>query len=522
MGIDISNSNKKLVMWYKMKELCAKGFNKTQIAHLLEMDRGTVRRYLKMSEAEFLGSQAYKRVYPLKLEEYEGYVQGILEKYPFLSCAQVHDWLREQYPDFPEVCEKTVFNFVAAVRRKYDICKSEEKHPRSFEKLPDTPYGKYAQMDFGESWMQTDKGKSVKVYFFAIVLTRSRYKFVYFSCTPFNTELAVYAHELAFSFFGGKPEKIIYDQDKVLLSRENLGDLIYTKGFRAFVEEQHFTPVFCRKADPQSKGKIENVVKYVKRNFVSGRTFHTPDELNREVLLWLGRTGNGKVHAATGLVPGEEFRTEQAALMPYYGTPEMPQKKMREYHVRKDNTIHYRGNYYSVPYGTYKNGDSVVWLQESDGQVELFDKETGKTICRHESCPLRGKIIRDKRHGRPESASLEEKRERILKYVSGSREVALWMENLQRDKPRYYRDNLDMLVRMIPAYDKEVIIEAVRICLDKDIYNGMSVREISCSIQRKRYDRDRDAPCGPGIYPDAADIRPEQTNINQYNKFFEK
>lgn len=91
--------------------------------------------------------------------------------------------------------------------------------------------------------------------FFAIVLARSRYKFTCFSRRPFDTELAIYAHERAFEYFGGKPEKILYDQDRVLISRENLGDLVLTRKFQTFVREQHFQPVFCHKADPESKAR---------------------------------------------------------------------------------------------------------------------------------------------------------------------------------------------------------------------------------------------------------------------------
>lgn len=54
-----------------------------------------------------------------------------------------------------------------------------------------------------------------------------------------------------------------------------MGDLVLTTKFQSFVKEQHFLPVFCRKADPESKGKVENVVKYVKGNFLSGRLFIT-------------------------------------------------------------------------------------------------------------------------------------------------------------------------------------------------------------------------------------------------------
>lgn len=234
--------------------------------------------------------------------------------------------MKEQYPDLPVVFGKTVYNFVETVRRKYNLDK-EGLSKRVYEKMPDTPYGEYAQMDFGESRMPTYRDDFVKVYFFVMVMSRSKQKFVYFSCTPFTSALAVYAHELAFAYFGGKPRRIIYDQDKVLLVRENLGDLILTRTFRAFVNEQHFQPVFCRPADPESKGKVENVVKYVKRNFLAGRTFNSLEVLNTEVLQWLEKTGNGKIHGTTRLVPAEEFEIERKYLLPYYGEPVPPQRR---------------------------------------------------------------------------------------------------------------------------------------------------------------------------------------------------
>ena len=40
------------------------------------------------------------------------------------------------------------------VRRKYNLDK-EGLSKRVYEKMPDTPYGEYAQMDFGESRMPT-------------------------------------------------------------------------------------------------------------------------------------------------------------------------------------------------------------------------------------------------------------------------------------------------------------------------------------------------------------------------------
>lgn len=106
----------KQYMWYKVRELCSKGLNKTQIGRCLGVDRSTVRRYLAISREEFIRKQNSHRRHKLKLGKYEEYVRGTLEEYPYISAARIHDWLRECYPDFPQVCGKTVFNFVRRIR----------------------------------------------------------------------------------------------------------------------------------------------------------------------------------------------------------------------------------------------------------------------------------------------------------------------------------------------------------------------------------------------------------------------
>ena len=162
-----------------------------------------------------------------------------------MSSSQVHDHLKEHFPGFPSVNAKTVYNYALHVRQKYNLPKNPEQGYRPYEKQPEDPFGRYAQVDFGERYMSRSHG-CVKVYFFAMVMSRSRQKFVYFSLNPFTTALAIYAHEIAFKFYGGSPDKILYDQDKVLLHAENLGDLILTNGFRQFVNEIGFEAVFCR------------------------------------------------------------------------------------------------------------------------------------------------------------------------------------------------------------------------------------------------------------------------------------
>ena len=109
--------------------------------------------------------------------------------------------------------------------------------------LEATPYGYQAQVDFGERRVPVAGSNGHKrIYFMAMVLSRSRYKFVFMSDTPFTTEKSVYAHELAFKFFGGVPETILYDQDKCFLYKEYYGDNQLTYKFKRFVDDIGFRP----------------------------------------------------------------------------------------------------------------------------------------------------------------------------------------------------------------------------------------------------------------------------------------
>lgn len=246
------NENKRITVWYKIHHLLSKRFKKSQIARLPGVYRSSVIRYCKMSELELLSRPSSGGNRPEKQGKYESYVKETLREHPGLSAAQVGDWIKEYGPSMPSVSNKTIYNFVCKVRKKYDIPKvTPSKH--IYEKLPDTPYRQEAQVDFRETWMRKENGISIKIYFFA--------------------------HELAFQFWQGKPRKIIYEQDKIFTHREDLGDYILTKAFHTFVKEQNFQPVFCKKADPELKGKIENVVKYEKKNFLYGRTSHDIETL---------------------------------------------------------------------------------------------------------------------------------------------------------------------------------------------------------------------------------------------------
>lgn len=468
----------KLTMWSKIKELISDGLNFSQISRQLKLDRHTVSLYASMSYDEFVASQSYNRLYSHKLDEYEDFTVSYLRKYPFVSAAQVHDRLREHNPEFKPVSDKTVFNFVQRLRLTYGIPKEEEE-VREMNKIPETDYGKYAQVDFGEGWMPRADGGRVKVYFFVMVLSRSRYKFVYFSKTPFTTVLAIYAHQLAFQYFGCIPENIVYDQDKVFIHSENLGDYKLTSRFRSFVTSEGFQVVFCRKSDPQSKGKVENAVRYVKHNFISAREFKDIETLNAEVVSWLERTANGTEHRGIRKIPAEVFAIEKGHMRPYAGSPALPDQSMEQRTVRQDNTIMYDGCFYSVPSGTYRGRDSFVYVEQKDGTVNIYASESGKTIATHPYSREKGTFVRNFNHQRHPSVSLEDYKKMVLGMLPAIAEAALWLDSMDADKKRYTRDNLRVLERESYKYDAETLTYALKTCNDAGAYNARMLMDVA-------------------------------------------
>jgi transposase len=470
---------RKVLMWYKVKELKETGLNKSQISREVGIDRGTVRTYLSMSEEEFHKWIEKGRHLPKKLNMYYEYVKELLTMHPYLSSAQVEDRLKENFSGMPQVHSKTVYNFVQGIREAHGIKKDKENLPRQYEKLEETEYGHQAQVDFGQYMMQTKEASRKKVYFFDIVLCRSRQKYVYFQTHPFTTETAILAHEKAFAYFEGQPKEIIYDQDRVFITDENMGDILMTKEFRSYYNQMDFKVIFCRKSDPESKGKIENVVKYIKYNFLRGRIFTGEDELNRSVLSWLGRTANSKEHAGTKKIPMQEWQIEKQYLLPLKPqTIKQENKNLLRYKVRKDNTISYKSNFYTLPLGTYKNADTWVLLKEENEEIRLYT-ENEDLLTIHPICYKRGVTIRNTDHSRDKSQSIAPLIEEVIKMMPDKNTGSFFINKIYKDKPRYVRDNLLLLKKHLPELDKDIVQRSVDFCLENNIYNSKKLIEIA-------------------------------------------
>jgi len=519
------NKNKKIYMWYKVKELREKGLNKSQISTETQLDRATVRKYLQMTENEFHNWISTSKNLPLKLSKYLPFVKKELEACQYLSAAQIEDRLKENFTDLPDFHSKTVYNFTELVRRKYNIPKPKKKDARVFEKLPELPYGQQAQVDFGQTFMQTSEGKRRKIYFFAMVLSRSRQKFFYLDNKPFTTVSSIHAHNLAFEYFEGVPKEILYDQDSVFIHDENLGDYLLTNKFKKYCNSQDFKTIFCRKADPQSKGKVENVVKFIKQNFLRGRKFADIEMLNKDAILWLKRTGNGKRHSGTQKIPFEEWCNEKKYLLPLKSKTKKEYQNLKKYKVRKDNTIIYKSNHYSLPAGTYKNKETSIFLEIKQDSLYLYSIEN-EHLATHKISLNKGEYIRNTDHRREKSKTTAEFEKQAFEILQKTEISEEFIALLKKKKSRYYRDNLQYIIKKINCTSEKIITESILFCIENKQFNSNVLCQI---IEKKKLEIEQKQQADKFIkteidvaekIPEISESKISKSNINDYEKLF--
>ena len=91
----------------------------------------------------------------------------------------------------------------------------------------------------------------------------------------------------AIKYFGGTPKKIVVD-NMVTAVISRAGHLVrFNDAFLDFLRPFYIRPRACNVRAPFEKGKIENSIKYLRRNFMPLRTFHDLTGIQTQVLEWL-------------------------------------------------------------------------------------------------------------------------------------------------------------------------------------------------------------------------------------------
>jgi len=454
-------------VYSKIQQLKSLGFKRAAVAKQLKVNWRTVNRYWDMSPEEFQSSLREVRRSG-DLEDHRNIILSWLKDYPAMTAAQVSDWLKEHYA--LNAKDRTVSRFVKELREQHGIKKVKQE--REFEAVEELPPGYQMQADFGEKWMPTVDGTKVKVRFAAFVLSSSRLKYVHLQSRPYTAADFIRACKDFCAYIGGLPVEIVLDQDSLVAVSENAGDIVFTFEFEKFRQECDLKVFLCRASDPQSKGKIESVVKYVKNNFLAHRTYFDDPTLNATCLEWLERTANAKVHGTTKRVPREAFLHESEHLRTFVG----PQDKASlglERLVHKDNTVHFASNRYSVPFGTYSSQRTVLAREEED-MLQIYTV-FGDFICEHRIPPGKGTLVKNTAHSRDRSSGLNALHDELNELMQWQAEG--FLQRIRVEKSRYARDQFLMLKALHEAHGREGMLDAIAFCEHSDLHGATYVRD---------------------------------------------
>jgi transposase len=473
----------KLVLYIKVNQLRGRGFKVAAISKKLGISRNTVYKYLEMSFDEATDWVSTLKTRSKKLDPYRDLILTWLKEHPDLSSAQIEDWLKEKNPSIT-IGSSTLRSYVSDLRDIYHIPKVIRT--RDHEAIEELPMGLQAQVDWGEMKVKNTDNKEVKLYFISFVLSHSRYKYVEWQDRPFTTRDTIRCHESAFQYFGGMPEEMVYDQDHLITVNENAGDLILTGDFQAYKQERGFRIYLCRKADPQSKGKIENVVKFIKGNFAKSRTFFNLGSWNEKCLAWLERTGNQNVHNTTKKRPAEVHALEKQHLRPVSSLLSIESNLNNSITrtVHKDNVIKYKSNRYSLPLGTFRpKGDNTVYIKVKENELIITATPQGDILARHRLCLGKGELIKNRNHGRDRSKGIEAYKETVIRQLSNPDQAKQFIQEVGYRYPRYMRDHLQIIQHTINQY-RHVIDDALIQCVKEHLWSANDLRDVAQHLHR--------------------------------------
>ena len=231
--------------------------------------------------------------------------------------------------------------------------------------------GEEAQVDFGSAGELFDprKGEPRRAHAFVATLSYSRHMYaelVFDQKVP--TWIACHRH--AFEFWGGVPKRVVPDNLKAAVKRAAIDDPVLGQVYRKMALHYDFLVSPTRPHTPQHKGKVENAVRYVSRNFLAGREFMDIDMANRELRTWLVETAGCRMHGTTQQAPWRLFQEhERSVLLPLPADPfTLMETKLAKVHP--DCHISLAGSQYSVP---YQHVGKTLEVHVHDQLVEIYD-----------------------------------------------------------------------------------------------------------------------------------------------------
>ena len=147
-----------------------------------------------------------------------------------------------------------------------------------------------------------------------MVLCYSRRMYLEFTVSQ-EMEFFLTCHENAFAAFGSVPARLMVDNLKSAVLKRLVGEApVFNPKYLDVSRHWDFQITPCNVASGWEKGRVENGVGFVKKNFLAGQEFIDFSSVQPAAQLWVDTVADVRVHGATQRRPVDMFEEERAQL----------------------------------------------------------------------------------------------------------------------------------------------------------------------------------------------------------------
>ena len=428
-----------------------------QIARELKLNRKTVRKWVKRES--FQKAPPPQRA--SKLDPFKAEILRLLERHDY-SAQQILQQIREHGYEGRYTIVKA---FVRQVRPR--------RQP-AFLTLHFAP-GECAQVDWGCAGSIAIGATQRRLSFFVMVLAFSRKMYLEFTLAE-TLEHFLACHQHAFEYFGGVVDQVWVDNCKVAVLSRSTGAIQFNPRYLDFALHYGFQIRACGVGQPQEKGRVENGVGYVKKNFLSGLELSDLTAINAAARYWLDQVANLRIHGQTHQTPQALFAQEQ--LNPLHPQPYQAAVVQT---VRVNSQFRFRvdGNRYSVP---CQYASSRLTLKRFPDRLLVYDHD--KLVAEHV-----------RRYDRNQDYELPDHVQPLLRERKTARDQRLFLRflALSPQAPEYYRQlearrlnpkhHVQKIVALSELYGADALARALA---DAFTYQAFSCEYIANILQQRQ------------------------------------
>ncbi len=432
-----------------------------QIAAELKLDPRSVAKWVDKSN--YQPRKASKR--PSKLDSFKGQIVALVERHPY-SAQQILQQLKSQ-----------------GYTGGYSILKEFVRRVRPVRKpaflMLDFAAGECAQADWGSYGSIAVGSTRRRLSFFVMVLCYSRLMYVEFTLSE-GMEQFLSCHRHALEFFGGVPRKIMIDNLKTGVLEHPTGQPArFHPRYLDFAAHYGFSPVACQVKKANEKGRVENGVGYVKKNFLNGLDIPAFSALNPGVRQWLDTVANVRLHGETHSKPIERFAQEKPLLKPLSAMP-YDCALIRPISANGCCRVPFQGNRYTVP---HLYASQKLTLKIYPDQLLLYHNE--KLIATHLRSYERQRDIRNPDHIQQLLIERHRAREQtnLQAFLSLGPQAELYARTLQ-EKRVNAPHHIQNIVALSQIYGPDKVARALESALSFEAYGSEYIANLLEQEQR--------------------------------------